>query len=481
MKGLSARRIAAAASHSTPTLLAALALLLPLGPAQAAAPPARGAGPFGTGKVLSVHITLSAEEYAAIEPRGGFRNFGPKKEPEKKVDTKRESHRNDFGFDLPFGTGDVTVGGETFKKVSIRYKGNGTIFDTTRSIKKSFKIDLGSADGRFGGSKKINLHCGVTDPSKLREVLGYELYRAAGVTAPRTALAEVRLTVPGKYDKELLGLYVAVEEVDKPFLKDRFGSDKGLLMKPKDLRDFRHLGDDWDLYKKSYLPRREATAEEAKRLVAFAKLVDKADDEKFAKEVGSYLDVDGYLRFLAATAFLANTDNFWTVGHNYYLYLHPKTNKIHFVPWDLDRAFANWMDAKQSMDLSLTHPYGGTHKLTERLLAAPGTSAKYQKLLKDLAAGPFAKDRLTERLAAHEKVVKDPRERDARAAAARKERGGFGPFGGKGGGPPDLADFIKARTESVAAQLEGKSKGYVPKGFGGFGFGAPPAEKKKEK
>ena len=468
MKGLSARRVAA---HSAPSLLAVLALLLPLRPAPAATPTARGTGPFETGKVLVVHITLSAEEYAAIQPRGGF---GPGKAAEKKIDTKRKVHRNDFGTDLPFGTGSITVGGETFEKVSIRYKGNGTIFDTSRSIKKSFKIDLGSAGGRFGGSKKINLHCGVTDPSKLREVLGCELYREAGVAAPRATIAEVRLSVPGKYDKELLGLYTAVEEVGKSFLKDRFGGDKGLLMKPKNLRDFEYLGDDWDRYKKSYLPKREATTEEAKRLVAFAKLVDKADDETFAKQVGSYLDVDGYLRFLGATAFLANTDNFWTVGHNYYLYLHPETKKIHFIPWDLDRAFANWMDPKQSMDLSLTHPYGGTHKLTERLLAAPGMSAKYQKLLKDLAAGPFAEDKLTRRLATYEKLAKDSRDRDAKAAAARKERGGFGPFGGKGGVPPDLGDFIKARTASVAAQLGGKSKGYVPRGLGGFGFGAPP-------
>ena len=94
----------------------------------------------------------------------------------------------------------------------------------------------------------------MADPSKCRETLGYAMYRAAGVPAPRTALAEVRLTVPGKYDKELLGVYTVVEEVDKPFLRDHFGTDKGLLMKPEGLRDFEDQGDDWDRYKKQIRP-----------------------------------------------------------------------------------------------------------------------------------------------------------------------------------------------------------------------------------
>ena len=35
-------------------------------------------------------------------------------------------------------------------------------------------------------------------------------------------------------------------------------------------------------------------------------------------------------------------DSFFTLGHNYCLYLHPDTNKFHFIPWDLDWSFANF-------------------------------------------------------------------------------------------------------------------------------------------
>ncbi len=431
---------------------------------------------FAPGKLWPVHITLSAEEYAAIEPRGnrGFPGFGQPapKAPDKPVDSKREVHRNNFGTDLPWGTASVAIGDQTFEKVGIRYKGNGTIMDAARTAKKSIKIDLDRAggSGRFGGSKSINLHCEVTDPTKCREVLGYAIYRGAGVPAPRTALAEVWLTVPGKFDKELLGVYTLVEEVDKSFLKDRFGDDKGVLMKPEGLREFEDRGDDWSKYKAQYAPKREPTRGEAARVIAFAKLVHKGDDATFERDIGSYLDVDNYLRFLAATAFVANGDSLF-FGHNYCLYLNPRTNKLHLVPWDLDRAFANFPvlgSNSQQMNLSLTHPYPGTHRLTDRLLAIPEVREQYQKLLKELSGSAFSKERLLKELVEAELAVKAPLERDQKAAAARKEAPGAVTMFVK---PPGLKGFIEKRTASVAAQVAGTSKGHIP---AGFGFGGPP-------
>jgi spore coat protein H len=447
---------------------------------------------FETGRVWNVHITVPAAEYEAMQPRRGqtflgMLGMGGRKKTDQ---PQREVHRNTFGMDLPWATASVTFDGETFQDVGIRYKGNGTIGDASRTIKKSFKIDLDHSGGtaRFRGLKTVNLHCGVADPSKCRESMGYGLYRAAGVPASLTALAEVRLTVPGKYDRELLGLYTVVEQVDKPFLREHFGADTGLLMKPEGLRDFEYKGDNWDRYQKQYLPKRDAEPEEIARVIAFARLVDKAGDDEFQKEIESYLDVDAYLRFLAVTAFVANSDSFFVLGHNYYLYLHPTTGKFHFIPWDLDRAFANFFilgSNEQQMNLSFTHPYGGEHRLTDRLLAMPGVAEKYQKLLKDLAAKCFEKDRLLKELDATQAAVKDLLARDAKAAEARKEgTGGFGPPG-MFGKPPDLKTFMEKRTESLAAQHAGKSKGYVPTGgFGWGGFGPPggkPVEPKEEK
>ncbi len=122
---------------------------------------------------------------------------------------------------------------------------------------------------------------------------------ACGVPAPRTSFVELTLSVPGKYDHELVGLYTLIEQVDKGFLKDRFGEGGGLLMKPERLNDFAYLGDDWNRYAGQYQPKQNPSRKQSKRVIDWTWLVDKADDEKFQAEIGDYLNVDEFLRYLA--------------------------------------------------------------------------------------------------------------------------------------------------------------------------------------
>src|SRR5207249_6590408 len=122
----------------------------------------------------------------------------------------------------------------------------------TGQLRRNLKIDIdryhkGQA---FHGMKMITLNSGAADPTRYREALAYPLYQAAGVPAPRTAFAQVALSVPGKYDKEFVGLFTFVENIDKAFLKDRFGDGGGLLLKPEpkgfsQQKPFDYVGDDW--------------------------------------------------------------------------------------------------------------------------------------------------------------------------------------------------------------------------------------------
>ena len=93
--------------------------------------------------------------------------------------------------------------------------------------------------------------------------------------------------------------------------------------------------------------------------IDFTRLVNRADDEQFNKQIGTYLDVDEFLRFIAVNALVANLDSIFSMGHNFYIFLNPKTNKFMFLPWDLDLSLAGFPmvgSPDQQMDLSLTHP-----------------------------------------------------------------------------------------------------------------------------
>src|SRR5262245_59602801 len=443
----------------------------------------RGRDVFGLTKVWAFDLEIPAKEYEAMQPpAGGFGAFGgPQAAPApRNPNDRRESERNLFGTEFPWAQGNISAAGKTYKNVGVRYAGEITYFASAQGLKRPLKIDFNKfGDQEFEGLTSLQLHAMPMDPAKGREILGFSMFRAAGVPAPRTAFAELTLTVPGKFDKEHLGLYAVVENIDKRFLEDRFGTEQGRLMKPFQVRSVDYLGDDWERYTGQYRPQSEPTMEETLRVMAFARLVNQAGDDEFRREIDSYLDVDAFLRFVAANALISNLESSLALGHNYHLYLHPGTHKFVFLPGDLEFALANFLlmgTADQLMDLSLTHPYPGENKLVERLLAVQGMSEKYQSLLKSLSEEMLVKKQLFDDIEAVEKITREPLEKEKKATTARKEAPpGFGPPGAAAPQPPDLKTFVEKRIASVADQLAGKSKGYVPAGFafGGGGGGAP--------
>jgi len=436
-------------------------------------------GLFGLTRVVPLHIEIPTDEYRAMQPPPptGFPGTPPPA-PRPKKPGERPSERNLFGVEFPWASGTVQVEGKTFQGVGLRYAGNASYLASAAGLKRSFLVDLDRADhAEFHGLHAMSLQSGALDASKVREVLAFALFREAGVPAPRTALAEVTLTVPGQHPKAYLGLYTLVEPVDRAFLKDRFQTDKGLLLRPQGLRGLDFLGDDWNKYRGPYRPLAEPTPDEARRLIEFVRLVQQGDDEQFRKEIASYLDVDKFLRFMAVQALIANADGFFTLAYNYALFLEPKTNRFVFIPGDQELAFANFLmmgTADQLMDMSLDRPYGGQNRLADRLLAIPDIREAHRKVVEELATTVFRKERLLADVEALEGATRAILEREAAARAERAEPPvGFGPPGAPTA--PDLRTFAERRSVSIADQLAGKKDGYRPQfNFGPPGGGTPP-------
>ncbi len=433
---------------------------------------AAGADLFGLTKVVAVHIEMSADEYRAMQPPAPAAFGAPPPAPRPRRPGERPGERNLFGVEFSWARGSVTVLGKTFKGAGIRYSGNASYLASAGGLKRSLLVDLEpSGKEDFHGMRAILLQGGALDPTKAREALAYAIFREAGVPAPRTVMAEVTLTVPGQYEKAYLGLYTLVEPVDRAFAKDRFHADTGLLVRPQGLRGLDFLGEDWEKYRGPYRPLSEPSPDEARRLIEFLRLVQQGTDEKFRKEIASYLDVDRFLRFMAVQAMIANADGFFTLSYNYSLFLDPKTNRFVFIPGDQELSFANFAmmgSSDQLMDMSLARPYGGENRLADRLLAIKEMREAHQKILKALATEVFRKERLLADAAAIEGATKAIIAREEEARAERAEPpAGFGPAGAPTA--PDLQTFAEKRTASIADQIAGKKTGYRPQ----FNFGPP--------
>jgi spore coat protein H len=430
---------------------------------------------FGPDKLWTIHLKIGAKEYPAMTPKGGM-NFGfppkkgeppPKKEEKKPdADPNADVHKSKgFGMEFPWVKGDLEFNEKVVKDVGIRYTGNSTYQMSAQGIKRPFKIDVNHfiEEQKVFGMNGLTLRNGVADSTRLREALGYSIFRAARVPAPRTAFVKLYLSVPEKHDNTYVGLYTLVENVDKPFLKAHFGNDKGMLLKPEKVQGLPYMGEKWEPYKDKFNPKREPTDAQKRRLIEFTKLVNQADDATFNSKIGGFLDVDEFLRFAAANSLIGNLDSFFGLGHNYYMYLNPKDNKFSFIPWDLDLSFGGMgfgAGPNDQVEWAIAQPYMGKNRLAERILAIKEHNEAYRGHLKTLAEGAYSAREVGMALATMEKTIKD-------ALAKEPAQKGFGFPGGK---KQDLREFATKRTESVIAQLEGKSQG---KQIAGMGFGGP--------
>jgi len=444
---------------------------------------------------------------------------------------KRNGLASSAGVEFVYVHADMDFDGHTVKNVGVRYKGNGTWMQSMGQLKRSLKIDVDHFDKgqKFAGVTKLNLHSNVTDASEMNEVLSHRLYRDAGVPAPHTAYAKVYVTVPGKYDRQYVGLYSIVEDIDKHFVHENAEHKGGAIFKPVTPDLFGDLGDDWSRYNQTYDPKTHLNDKEKRRVIDFAKLVTHADDAEFAAKLDQFLDVDETARYMAVTVWLSTLDSILGMGQNFYVYLDPKTDRFQFMPWDLDHSFGQFPmggSQEQRERLSVNHPWRGDVRFLDRLFKVEAFKKAYLARMAEFertifkperfhgqvdelakALRPAIKEESEQKLERFDKVVAgqavEPMMRfgGGGGPGGAGGPGGNGPQGdrvvrigggggGAGGGGPEngggprfmggmpavkpIKGFVDARAKSVDDQIAGKSEGELIGGGGpGGGRGGP--------
>lgn len=430
---------------------------------------------FGLTNVVEVHFKFSSDEWEKLQPpddvdwdfgralEGVIRDAAAGKNFHSEK-SSRPGIAGYIGIDHKYGMADVTIDGETIREVGVRYKGNGTFFAGHESGKFSFKIDFNEYHDKlkFRGLKKINLNNSAVDPSMLREALSYELFREAGVPASRTGWAKVYLSVDGSdVEKKYLGLYLTVEQVDKRFLKRVYGASDGLLVKPSTFGAFRYFGDNWNKYEAAYFPKTDPTPEQKQRLMDFARLIHRADDDEFEAKIEEFLDMEEFLSFLAMNVVLSNLDSFLGGSQNYYAYLEPSSNQIQLLPWDLDISFGAFEmlgTPHSRRNLSIDRPQTGygNNRLIERVLATPAYRRDYRVRIEQLMDTTFDQDKVAARIDEVSEFLRPLIAEEGQYAVTRFEAE---ISDSRSRSPHALKYFVRKRRESIESQLAGKSDG----------------------
>jgi hypothetical protein len=433
---------------------------------------------FRTTNIADVHLEFTKADYEALVPRGGgwFGSGGGGNAQSwlQGPEGKRNGFAASRGLQFSYVHGNVTINGQTLKDVGVRYKGNGTYFEGIAKGKVSLKLDFAEyVKGQtLGPLKKLNLHSNITDASCMNEVLAFQLFRDAGVPAPRTSYARVFVTVQGRQQGAYAGLFSIVENPDEQFAAARGLPTGGAILKPVASQLFADLGPDWKRYNQTYDPKTTLTEAQKQRVIEFARLVSGGTDAQFATRVGEFLDLEATARYLAVVVFLSDLDGLLGPGQNYYLYLDPRTQKFSFIAWDQDHSFGQFFRGTQTAreQLSIHHPWSESSRFLERLFKVEAFKKLYLARLTEFSTTLFKPDRFHRQVDDVAAIIRPAIAQESSQRLVRFDRAVAGevPPGDAGmfrGANTPIKPFVKARVQSVIDQLAGRSNGQRIGGF----------------
>lgn len=293
---------------------------------------------FPQDQVNELEITIGADQWSAI----------------------RNNMKSLFGYD--FGAGGmggppgafpttepdyvqttVKFKGKTWQHVGFRLKGNSTLTSAWRSgiYKLPFRLDFDKFEDvqpsvknqKFYGFKELSFSPGVKDNSLIREKLGSDIFRMAGIPSAQSAFYKVYIDFGD--GMKYCGIYCGLELPDDKMIIQQLGEDAGNLYKPESkLATFVQT----EFEKKNN--------ELAGDFGDVSGLVKALQSTKRSSDVAAWrsgleavFNVDHFAKYLAINNSIVNWDTYGVMAHNYYLYNH-STKGLLWIPWDNNESFS---------------------------------------------------------------------------------------------------------------------------------------------
>ncbi len=303
---------------------------------------------------------------------------------------------------------DVTVDGDRLERVGVRKKGLiGSLSNQKPGLK--VKFDKWVPEQRWGGLERLTLNNSVSDPSLVRQCLGYDLFRAAGLAAPRCSFAHV---VVNEYD---LGVYVNVEPVKKAFLRFAYdGDDEGDLYEGT-ISDFR------EGFTRTFEPDTSATDTSLAVIEAIREALEREDDDAMLAALEGLVDVDRFLRFWAMEGLIAHIDGYGGNRNNFFVYRPERTDRVEFLPWGIDWTFVY----SEAFGSNTERVVLANSALTRRLWEVPSTRAAYLDAMAALIDDVWDADHLVDEVDRMAALVGPYALPDGRRAAAQSDLRSF--------------------------------------------------------
>lgn len=338
---------------------------------------------FDDSMVRRIDVTIAPEDFADMQ-----------------ADLDSIAANNDWGLDPIYVPADIEFEGSTWWQVGVRYKGNSSLHSAVQQGVDKLALRLkfdefedanpDLLDQRFHGFKKMTFSNGFKDDSLIRDKLGGDIFRAAGVPVARSAF--VRVYVDTGDGANYWGLYTMVEDPSNKMLDSQFADGSGNLYKPDGQGAQLASFVEGAMIKKTN--EEEADFSDVQTLID---VLNGGSGESWRAELESVFDVDGFLTVLAVNQSMVNWDSYGWMTHNYYLYADPSDGLIKWIPWDLNESLilrgggpgGGGPGGGASAGSVLLDDMTAEWPMIRRLLDDEVYSASYRSKLLELQSGAF--------------------------------------------------------------------------------------------
>lgn len=266
----------------------------------------------------------------------------------------------------------VRAGDVTLTNVGVRLKGQTTYQSIDKRPGLTLKFNEFVKGQELMGRTKVLLNNSIQDPSCIAAIVAGEVFRNAGVPAPKSAFARVEL------NGRDLGLYSMTEAANKDFLAEYFKKTKGNL----------YEGDNNDITDKLEKDAGDDSTDQAD-LKALATALKDPDVAGRWKRLGPLLDLERFLACAAVEVMVWHHDGYAMEHNNYRLYHDPGTGQMVFIVHGLDELF-------EKADGSLTPDFKGL--AAKAILATPEGKKRYAETLSRLAGEVFKAEPILKRV-----------------------------------------------------------------------------------
>ena len=230
----------------------------------------------------------------------------------------------------------VTVDGKRYDDVGVHFRGMSSFRHVSAGHKRSLNLSFDFVDRkqRLYGYKTLNLLNCMGDPSMMSTVL-YSHLASPHMPVPKANF--VKVVINGRS----WGVYANVQQFNKEFVAEHYGSSKGARWKvsgnPQADGGLRYLGEDVAGYRQRFEIKSKDHPESWNALISLCRTIEQTPPDTLEQALEPILDIDGLLWFLAFDVALVNNDGYWTRASDYSIY-RDRGGKFHILPHDMNEA-----------------------------------------------------------------------------------------------------------------------------------------------